>query len=369
MTTRRSPVPCLALAAFAAATLLSTRAAAHKAGLSSGTYRLHDTKLDAELTFERGELAELVPAADRDGDRALDDAELGGAGAALTERVVARIVVRGDGAACPGALGAVTRVEGDGVSVRASFACPRRPRRIGLVAAFVDGLSPGHRHLATLEAGGTLTDAVLHARSLGVSHDVGPGADGPSGAPAASGPGFGELVRLGVEHIVTGYDHLVFLLGLVLLGGRWRALVWVVTAFTLAHSITLGVAALGVWSPSPRVIEPLIAASIVYVGVENFFARDAERRWRVTLPFGLIHGFGFAGALAEVRLEPGRVPLALLAFNLGVELGQLAVLAPVLPLILWLRRRRWFEERGVRCVSAAIVAAGLVWFVSRIAGA
>ncbi len=364
--TRRLRSTCLALAAAVAALLASEPARAHKAGISSGTYRLHGAKLDAELTFERGELAELLPGADRDGDRTLDELELSGARAELSERVVSRIVVRGDGAACPGALDGVASSDGDGVSLRATFECPRRPRRLGLVAAFVDALPEGHRHLATLEGGGTLTDAVLHAGSLGISHDVGPGADGPSEAPASASPGFFELMKLGIEHIVTGYDHLAFLLGLVLMGGRWRALLWVVTAFTLAHSITLGAAALGVLSPSPRVIEPLIAASIVYVGVENFFVRDAERRWRITLPFGLIHGFGFAGALAEVRLSPARAPLALLAFTLGVEVGQLAVLAPVLPLVMWLRRRGWFETWGVRAVSAAIVVAGLAWLVARL---
>lgn len=360
--------PSLAVSAALAVGSLAPSAHAHKSGLSSGTYRLHDANVDAELTFERGELADLLPSADKNGDRALDDGELADARGGLVERVIARVAVRADGAPCPGTLEGAGSVEGDGVMLRARFTCPKRPKRVALAATFVDALSPGHRHLATLEGGGTLTDAVLHAASPAVSHDVGPGADGPApSAAASSGPGFGEMVKLGVEHIVTGYDHLVFLLGLVLLGGRWRALLWVVTAFTLAHSITLGVAALGVWSPSPRVVEPLIAASIVYVGVENFFVKDAERRWRVTLPFGLIHGFGFAGALAEVKLAPSRVPAALFAFNLGVEAGQLAVLAPVLPLVLWLRRRKWFEVWGVRGASACIVVAGLVWLVARIA--
>jgi len=354
-----------------AALTLAREAAAHKAGLSSGTYRLRGAAVAAELTFERAELAELMPRADTDGDRALGDLELSAAHAELDARVVARTVVRADGAACPGTLDGVGHDGTDGVVVRATFVCPARPRRIGLVAAFLDGLPPGHRHLATLEGGGTLTDAVLHGGSPGVSHQVGPGADGPAAstapADASGGPGFVELVKLGVEHILTGYDHLVFLLGLVLLGGRARSLAWVVTAFTLGHSITLGAAALGLWTPSPRVVEPLIAASVAYVGVENFFVKDAERRWRVTLPFGLVHGFGFAGALAEARLAPGQVPRALLGFNLGVELGQAIVLAPVLPLVLWLRRRAWFTRWGVRAISGAIAAAGLAWLALRVA--
>jgi hypothetical protein len=112
----------------------------------------------------------------------------------------------------------------------------------------------------------------------------------------------------------------------------------------------------------------LIALSIVYVGVENFFVKDAEKRWRVTLPFGLIHGFGFAGALGEIALPRAEIPVALLAFNVGVELGQVAVLALVLPLILAARKRAWFERTGVKVISAAIVAAGLFWFVTRVFG-
>jgi hypothetical protein len=114
-------------------------------------------------------------------------------------------------------------------------------------------------------------------------------------------------------------------------------------------------------------VEPAIAASIVYVGVENFFVESAEKRWRITLPFGLVHGFGFAGALREISLTPAQIPVALVSFNLGVEIGQLAVLAVVLPLVLAARKRRWLERRGTRVLSAAVAAAGAVWFVARVA--
>jgi hydrogenase/urease accessory protein HupE len=176
------------------------------------------------------------------------------------------------------------------------------------------------------------------------------------------------MLLMGIEHILLGYDHLVFLLGLVLVGGKWRELIWVVTAFTIAHSITLALAALGIWAPSPRIIEPAIALSIAYVGVENFFVADAGKRWRITFPFGLIHGFGFAGALAELGLPRAQVPVALLAFNLGVELGQLAVMALVVPLVLYLRKREAFRDKGVKAISTLIVVAGTVWFVLRVVG-
>src|SRR6185503_8851629 len=159
---------------------------------------------------------------------------------------------------------------------------------------------------------------------------------------------------------------LMFLLGLILVGGRLRPLLLVVTAFTVAHSLTLGMAALGAWAPSPGLVEPAIALSIAYVGVENWFVRDAGRRWLITFPFGLIHGFGFAGALQEISLPSAQIPVALAAFNVGVEAGQLAVLALVLPLLLWLGRRRWLPDRGVKILSTAIAVAGVCWFVSRL---
>ncbi|OGQ14028.1 MAG: hypothetical protein A2138_08965 [Deltaproteobacteria bacterium RBG_16_71_12] len=175
-----------------------------------------------------------------------------------------------------------------------------------------------------------------------------------------------DYLLIGVEHILFGFDHLVFLFGLILVGGRLRSLVAVVTAFTLAHSVTLATAVLGGWQPPAGVIEPLIALSIAYVGVENFFVRDAAKRWRITAPFGLVHGFGFAGALADVGVPGDQVPLALFLFNLGVELGQLAALALVLPVLYALRRRGLFAERATRALSLAVVALGVFWLVERL---
>jgi HupE/UreJ protein len=149
-------------------------------------------------------------------------------------------------------------------------------------------------------------------------------------------------------------------------GGRPRSMLAVVTAFTVAHSITLAVAVLGAWAPPPRLVEPAIALSIAYVGVENFFIRNVDARWRVTFPFGLLHGFGFAGALRAVALPRTDVPAALLSFNVGVEIGQLTVLAALLPLLAWLRRSNGFANVGVRALSAAIAAMGGAWFVARL---
>jgi len=146
-------------------------------------------------------------------------------------------------------------------------------------------------------------------------------------------------------------------------GGRLRGPIAAISPFTLAHSLTLALAALSVFTPNPRQVELAIALSFAYVGVENLFVTDAARRWRV-FPFGLIHGFGFVGALREIGLTRAQVPAALVGFNAGVEVGQLAALA--LPVVLAARRAPWFARRGVPLLSIAIAAAGLGLFIERV---
>lgn len=189
-------------------------------------------------------------------------------------------------------------------------------------------------------------------------------------APAAAEPAvFGPFLRLGVEHIWTGYDHLLFLFGLLVVCARFRASVAIISCFTLGHSLTLALATLDVVNLPGRYAEPLIAASIVYVGVENLLRRGAEPpgRWVLTFGFGLIHGFGFAGVLRELGVGADGSGLAwpLFSFNLGVELGQIAIAAVVLPLIWRARKNEKFLRRGVPALSAVVALAGLYWLLQR----
>ncbi len=181
-------------------------------------------------------------------------------------------------------------------------------------------------------------------------------------------PSFSRIFALGVEHILTGYDHLLFLGGLLIACRSLRTMLGVVTSFTVAHSVTLALAGLGLVRLSSGVVEPLIAASIVFVGVENLWVREEPRfRWVLTFIFGLVHGFGFASVLGELGLGQAGTSLVvpLLGFNLGVEAGQLAVALVVLPLLLWLRRRGWFERRALYAMSLAVALLGAHWFLER----
>jgi hydrogenase/urease accessory protein HupE len=253
--------------------------------------------------------------------------------------------------------------EQDGLALSLAAACPATAARYDVELPFLRIVSVGHRHLATWHGAATDRSLVAYESSPAFALERSSGDARSTGSPGGVA---WPLFRLGVEHILTGYDHLLFLFGLILVGGTLRELLVVVTAFTLAHSITLALAALGVVAPSPAIVEPAIALSIAYVGVENWFVKDAARRWLLTFPFGLIHGFGFAAALQEISLPKADIPLALVSFNLGVEAGQVAVLALVLPLLLKLRRRAWFVPVGVRVLSSGIACAGLVWFVLRV---
>jgi len=181
--------------------------------------------------------------------------------------------------------------------------------------------------------------------------------------------GFSTFLMLGIRHILTGYDHLLFLLALLAGCRRMKTMLGIITAFTLAHSLTLGLAATDVLRLQSRLVEAVIAASIVAVGVENLWHGGASRaRIWLTFAFGLVHGFGFAGALRETGLGVGGSPVLvpLVGFNLGVELGQIAVAAPVLPLLLALRRRESWARVALPALSVLVVLIGGFWLVQRV---
>ena len=180
-----------------------------------------------------------------------------------------------------------------------------------------------------------------------------------------------QYLGLGFAHIVPqGLDHVLFVFGLFLFSTQLRPLVWQVTAFTVAHAVTLSLALYGVVSLPPALVEPLIALSIVYIGVENVMTeRLTKRRAAVVFSFGLLHGLGFAGALRTLGLPQQEQLLGLVSFNVGIELGQLAVLTAALSTLGWWRHRGWYRSRLAVPLSLAIAAIGVVWTVERFFGA
>jgi hydrogenase/urease accessory protein HupE len=178
-----------------------------------------------------------------------------------------------------------------------------------------------------------------------------------------------RYLALGVTHIVpNGFDHMLFVLGIFLLSRRLRQVLAQVSAFTIAHSITLALSIYGIVSVSPKIVEPMIAVSIAYVAIENIFLSDLKP-WRVALifVFGLLHGMGFAGALKELGLPRSEFVTALVTFNVGVEAGQLAVIGTAFLLVGWYcGRRNWYRKAVVMPASALIACTAIYWTVQRV---
>jgi hydrogenase/urease accessory protein HupE len=177
-----------------------------------------------------------------------------------------------------------------------------------------------------------------------------------------------RFVPEGIHHILIGPDHILFLVGLLLLGGGTRRLLLIVTSFTLAHSITLTLAALGIFTPSPRIIEPAIALSIVYVGFDNLLVRKGRdvRAW-IAFCFGFIHGFGFANVLRDMELPRYALGWSLFSFNLGVEIGQLLIVLIVASLLAVIRSRSETLGRYIAIAgSIVVIVAGAFWFTERV---
>lgn len=270
-----------------------------------------------------------------------------------------------------------TRVEllpDDAVSFTVVFPRPAAgTEKLTLRATQLGALPPGHRQFVIVgDANGiTIAKKLLSAKDSAIEVPCFTEATQGAAASAAmeSPPAFWAFVRLGVEHIWTGYDHLLFLFALLVVCRSFKSIVAIITCFTLAHSTTLALATLNVIHLPSRFTEPAIAGTIVFVGLENLFRRGAEPpgRWALTFGFGLIHGFGFASVLRELGVGAGGTGIAmpLFTFNAGVEVGQIAIAAVVLPVVWRLRKNERFVTRGVPALSAAVTAAGLYWLVER----
>jgi hydrogenase/urease accessory protein HupE len=256
-------------------------------------------------------------------------------------------------------------VDTSGARIRMTFAIRAssdRARRLFIASDLPKRLARGHRELVIVYAGEDIAaQKLLDEKSDSVTVDL--------RQPAETRPGTAwSFLKLGNQHILSGYDHLLFLAGLFLAAVTIRQLIAPLTAFTVAHSISLTLVVLaGVHLPS-SIVEPLIAASIVWVGGENLFAAKRRRRWLVVFGFGLIHGFGFAGALTDLGFGSSSLDVAkaLFLFNAGVESGQLLVAAAILPLLWMIRSGQMWQTKLQPLCSVLIAIAGGYWLIERL---
>ena len=281
----------------------------------------------------------------------------------LEALVRTNVGVEMDGRPTPVEAVAIETDANDNVEIRLDFA-HSLATHIKLDMPLIRELPFGHRQFVTLLDG---RGGVVVQRMLSAAESTFDGELREGGESVAQTARVETFLAHGVRHILEGYDHLLFLFGILVVLPSFVSALKIISCFSLAHSLTLSAAVLGNLRVPSQVVEPLIAASIVYVGVENLLLRErVAHRGLLTFGFGLVHGLGFATALRDMQIGSGAaIVLPLVSFNLGVELGQIAVAALVLPTILWLRRDLRFARHWAPACSVLITIMGGCWLVER----
>ncbi len=353
-------------------------AAAHPTSVSSTRVDVAGARIDVRIRCEDQTLRECLPV-DSNGDERIDAAELAAAHDEITHYILAGWRLSdADGGAIAGELVGLDLVPDSSprkVDVVLRFDAASTPSALHIDFALFRESDPFHRDQCEVAwNGGEPSGRLLWIEDP--SWDV---------APSTSSSAFdtlGAFMHHGVEHILLGYDHIAFVVALVLGARRRRSVLAVVTAFTVAHSITLALAAFRVVTLPAALVEPAIALSIAWVAARNLWQKDGRTPWIEAFLFGLIHGLGFAGAIGETLASEPRKLSALVGFNLGVEFGQVAVVAALLAVFALVRafdssparsrRERSPETIAPRWLTSAasfvVAVLGVYWFVQRVAG-
>jgi hydrogenase/urease accessory protein HupE len=334
--------------------MLATRLAAHPANVAYARVSIAEAAVEIALSLNLFEL-DLVLSLDRDLDGRVDGAELEARHADIVDYLRDTVGVSASGRALTAAVLALEPGRSrDGRAVLEATLWFGAAAPLGDVVVRCEPLTElggDHTTLARIDVDGASREFVFR-----------------SGVPYRDGPGLMatalEFLKLGIVHIFIGYDHIAFLLALLLTGASLTAVVKIVSAFTAAHSLTLSLAALDVLTLAPAVVEAGIALSIVYVAAENLFTARREGRFLVSFVFGLVHGFGFAEVLKELGLPSSALVTSLVTFNVGVEIAQVAIVAAALPILYGLTRTR-LHAPLTRVASAIILTLGLVWLYQR----
>ncbi|WP_201319259.1 HupE/UreJ family protein [Paenibacillus sp. EPM92] len=387
---RRGLTAVVLLLAMGLGLFLPPGAEAHFTSTGYSDITVKEQELQYLLSFGEHDLMEALKL-DQDGDGKLSEQELSDASESLKAFVNDGLIVTGDGKVGQAAIKQVKktlRAKMPMVELDLVYAFPGKVERFQVqYGFFYNGTNSDHRSFATILLGGQTVTQVLNQNNAilqiqGSSQTQESGQAGaaeektsfkgvqPASQGSASNPWYltlMEYVRMGMEHIWGGADHLLFVAGLIVATRNRKEVVRLITAFTVGHSVTLVLAALELASLSPILVEPLIALSIVYVAMENlnWTRKIPMNRTTLTALFGLVHGFGFAEILQGTLA--GHIALPLFSFNLGVELGQLAVIAIVLPL-LWVFHRSLKKayDRWLPGASGLIGLFGVFWFIERV---
>ena len=344
-------------------------ASAHQADTSYTRFDLDGHRLAIEATFDLHVLGRIADV-DRDGDQVITGEELRAVSPKIERYLRGRLLVSLDDA--PPSLGRFREFvpsfetpisAGEWPQALVDFRFLREieehPDLLTLQHLTWSELGPDHTNFTRINQVGYPSLEVIFDQAE-------PDYDYFTSAPSSFFEQFAQYVRLGMDHIWSGIDHLLFL-AVLLVVSRLRELLQIVTAFTVAHSITLSMAVLEFVELPSRLVEASIAATIVWVAYENLRGHSGRHRWKLTFGFGLVHGFGFANVLRELELPALGLLRSLAAFNVGVELGQVVVVAGLFP-VFWLISRSRVAPTAVASVSVLVGLAGVVWLVERALG-
>lgn len=342
----------LASVLIAVGLFVGAPAAAHQQGISYTDAELAEGRARVDLVLSVHDVM-----ADADGDGLLTEQEIGDRLPRLRRLYENAVAIAAGGTACPLTVTGFGLTPQEGVRFRLEGSCPEAfPVRLTVRQAMLSG--QGGHNLAKIRVAGRVSEAIFDPTATEVVI---------AGEPEGIGATFRRFFVLGVEHIATGYDHVLFLLALLLVGGGFRGLVAIVTAFTVAHSLTLSLAVLDVVQLPARFVESVIALSIAWVALENMLIDRSAGRWRITFAFGLVHGFGFASILRDLHLPTEGLAVSLFAFNLGVEAGQLCIVVLAYPIVAWVQRTA-YRRPVIVAASSVILVLALWWFVERAFG-
>lgn len=369
--------PMAALFAALLIGFIGSSAQAHKPSDSYLSLQVSDSGVSGQWDIALRDL-DFAIGLDADGDGGITWGETRAKHAEIAAYALARLAVEGDsGQPCPVTVAGPQRIDrhtdGAYTVMPLQIACAHPPKQLTVAYSLFSDIDPQHRGLLKLETPGQARTAIFSPEASEQRFVLG---------QAGGFSQFADYAREGVWHIWIGFDHILFLLSLLLpavllwQAPRWsaatsfKAAFWdvarIVTAFTVAHSITLSLATLGVVSLPSRWVESAIAASVVLAALNNLRPVIQGRRWLVAFCFGLIHGFGFASVLADMGLPQGALALALVGFNLGVECGQLVIVAVFLPLAFGLRRTGFYQRLVFTGGSLLIALLAGVWLAERV---
>jgi len=370
-----APFPRVLLLGLSVLWLAAARVAAHDQPFSYVDLRLGDAGIDATVEAPAIDFAHDLP--DATPDILLKAAGLKKHERALTTILATRLTIQAGAKTLTPQLRAIEPIAANqAIRLRLRYDAAQPPGALTIRCGLFP-YDPRHKTFINIYQNDALARQLIFTRETAQQSYA-------AGREQSTLTVISQFFREGVHHIFIGPDHILFIIGLLLLGGTLRQLLKIVTAFTVAHSITLALATLGILNPSARVIEPLIALSIVFVGMHTTYTlvkskgKDAvekakpERDLRLLFAFcfGFVHGFGFAGVLRELELPRAALGWSLFSFNLGVEFGQACIVVAVAPLLaLSYKRSHLLGWRITATASLAVIVMGAFWFIQRVSSA